>query len=327
MKPLGLLSTMQSCDLVMQKDWPAKRLQPTSIGTHCTRHSPTMSSYLALFLLEASSIRSFQGTVSCFDVSDIRTMSCLSVVTAMVHKLFTQVDFQRPIPWSDEEPVRHPGLNLWFLPCLDKCNSLSCWALLFGLADPCPDGIGYCLQDRVVTPAIASLSHSLRATAEDVFELSSSLTQEANPQQYRLVVLGRMLYTDWIKSLIPSGSAFHSLGQEIFLSKACSHLVHALCCWIATILLEGTYFTPANTSCWTKSRLSLPLALSQQVHGVLLSPAHPTATDPTRTLCSSCDSAWSTASCSLHFLLVLTSMMALETLVSESLSRVYLKCI
>ena len=78
----------------LQSDRPANPQHPTSMGLHrvihpLRRHSPANSSYLALFLSNASSIRSSQGTVNsssitCLVDSDMRTKSGLSVVTVMV---------------------------------------------------------------------------------------------------------------------------------------------------------------------------------------------------------------------------------------------------
>jgi len=72
-------------------DWPTNPLHLSSMGFHQILHpllQPASSSYLALFFSKASSIQSCQGTVNssrttCLVISDTKTMSGLSVVTAM----------------------------------------------------------------------------------------------------------------------------------------------------------------------------------------------------------------------------------------------------
>ena len=72
----------------------------------------------------------------------------------------------------------------------------------------------------------------------------------------------RLLYLKYSTDLVVRKvSAFHILDHEILWSTAC--------CCIPTIWLARSSSTPALTSLWTKSCLSLPLALSQWFVGVL----------------------------------------------------------
>lgn len=105
---------------------------------------------------------------------------------------------------------------------------------------------------------------------------------------------------------------FQNCIHEILWYSACSHLVHA-------ILLSQPY-NPAGVKFLLCSHLLLDHLMCLLTSGFIVaqywsaspSPACLDATD----LCHSHDSAWLMASCTLHFIPVLTSVSAEETLVS-----------
>lgn len=105
---------------------------------------------------------------------------------------------------------------------------------------------------------------------------------------------------------------------------ACSHFIQAPCCLMATALLVRSSSTKVRTSSCTSLCLSLPLADSYGIDGMLPSPALPWATVPRISLCFSCVSACWTASAAFHFLLVLTTIPTLDTL--ASLDPEYCRC-
>lgn len=93
------------------------------------------------------------------------------------------------------------------------------------------------------------------------------------------------------------------------LSTACP-----LCCFSHTIWLARSSLTPALTSFWTRSHLSLPLKLVKSIDGMLLNLARPLVTVPTSALWCSFDSVRITASWAFYFVQVFNSITGRETL-------------
>ncbi len=112
--------------------------------------------------------------------------------------------------------------------------------------------------------------------------------------------------------------------QVTLRSIACSHFIQAPCCRMATALLVRSSSTEARTSSCTSLCLSFPLAESYRVALRLPSPALPWATVPRMALCFSRVSACWTASAAFHFLPVLTTIPAPDTL--ASLDPEYCRC-
>ncbi len=112
--------------------------------------------------------------------------------------------------------------------------------------------------------------------------------------------------------------------QVTLRSIACSHFIQAPCCRMTTALLVRSSSTEARTSSCTSLCLSFPLAELYRVALRLPSPALPCATVPRMALCFSRVSACWTASAAFHFLPVLTTIPAPDTL--ASLDPEYCRC-
>lgn len=159
--------------------------QPTLTGSqqafpHSLKHSATTDTYLTHVLSCASSILSSPeafNSSTCLVASDIKTISCRSVVAAMVSRTFSCL----PRSTRTCQSYAIKSSSLWafsqdrgFSPKQTKKNGALCLVLPLAGGDTGADGICYRPQYLVVTPTVLPLSHSLWTAAKNELQQTPS---------------------------------------------------------------------------------------------------------------------------------------------------------